>query len=105
MPVCFVPGCTSSTNQESVRLYSIGKLIKNDTLIQKCNEVIRREDKELTGSSRICELHFQEDDIIKGVLVKHPNGTEELIEKAKTNWELKQDAIPSRNLDLGIALC
>ena len=53
----------------------------------------------LTDKSKVCELHFEDDAIIKGEFLRHSNGSEEFIPKLR--WKLKSDAITTLHLENG----
>ncbi|KAK4028552.1 hypothetical protein OUZ56_021557 [Daphnia magna] len=64
---CFVPNCNSgfpgSTTTEKVAFFSAPR---DSNLLQRWNHAIPRQDKKLQPSSKVCSLHFEENDIIKG---------------------------------------
>jgi hypothetical protein len=98
MPVCFVPGCKSGLKSciEKRRFFFAPK---EAILRVKWDSVISRSDTVLTDKSKVCELHFEDDVIIKGEFLRHSNGSEEFIPKLR--WKLKSDAIPTLHLENG----
>ncbi|KAL1428779.1 hypothetical protein MTO96_002500 [Rhipicephalus appendiculatus] len=59
--------------------------------LQQWRRAIPRLDKELSSSCAVCDLHFQEDDIVKDYLHK-VHGDVVVIPRGK--WALKEDAVP-----------
>jgi hypothetical protein len=98
MPVCFVPGCKSGLNSciEKRRFFFAPK---EPILRVKWDYVISRSDTVLSDKSKVCELHFEDDAIIKGEFLRHSDGSEEFIPKLR--WKLKSDAIPTLHLQNG----
>ncbi|KAH7982375.1 hypothetical protein HPB52_004289 [Rhipicephalus sanguineus] len=63
----------------------------DDVRLQEWQRAIPRLDKELSRSCAVCDLHFQEDDIVKDYVHK-VHGDVVVIPRGK--WALKEDAVP-----------
>lgn len=68
---CYVPGCTTGNasyvrqqKANGLKNKSLFKPPKNKELLAKWNKAIPRKDKVLTESSYVCELHFEENDVL-----------------------------------------
>jgi hypothetical protein len=90
---CFVPNCKAGYPGfkpcSKVVLFAPPK---DEALFEQWEEYIPRKDANLKASSRVCSSHFEEDDIIKGRLLKGKDGKE--LFYAWNNWSLKERAIP-----------
>ncbi|XP_049276172.1 LOW QUALITY PROTEIN: uncharacterized protein LOC125760320 [Rhipicephalus sanguineus] len=93
MPRCFVTGCRSgydSTRSADEKRHFF-KPPTDDVRLQEWQRAIPRLDKELSRSCAVCDLHFQEDDIVKDYVHK-VHGDVVVIPRGK--WALKEDAVP-----------
>ena len=84
---CFVPFCIRKRGEDR-KMFSIPR---NEKLRALWVRAIKRKDKLPNNHSRICYMHFVEDDIIKcmklvvnGVNIEHP-----------LPWKLRKGAIPT----------
>lgn len=91
---CFVPNCNTGFpgHQKSGEKIALFAPPKDEAEFKQWDQAIPRKDTQLKPSSRICSLHFQEDDVIKGRVLKTKDGKE--IFYPWNNWSLKEKAIP-----------
>ncbi|CAN7992007.1 unnamed protein product [Ixodes hexagonus] len=90
MPSCFAPGCTSGYRNDAAGHHFFAPP-RNPTEFKRWEQALHRKDRRLTGISKVCERHFESDDIVK--YYKHTvNEQELLIPRGK--WELAPGAIP-----------
>ncbi len=92
MPTCYVPYCRSgyANNKEKTRFFKP----PCDRTRFLWNKLVPRDGK-MTKTSKICEKHFREEDMIKGEYLTI-QGTKVLIPSFK--WKLVPDAKPKLNL-------
>ena len=85
---CFVFNCNSSYNKEngSIALFHPPKLCLNSW-----QEIIRKPG--LTCKSKICSIHFEENDIVKGREILG-------VFHSYSKWKLKSGALPSKLLGI-----
>uniref|UniRef100_A0A023FNK0 THAP-type domain-containing protein n=1 Tax=Amblyomma cajennense TaxID=34607 RepID=A0A023FNK0_AMBCJ len=90
MPSCFAPGCTSG-NRNDATGHHFFKPPRDASEFKRWEQMLHRKDRRLSHTSKICELHFEHDDIIKDY--KHVvNGQEVRIPRG--NWTLVPGAVP-----------
>lgn len=90
MPTCFVPGCTSGFKSNPQKRHYFAPP-RDPQLLGRWTRAIPRADKVLTKTCKVCDVHFQEADIVK--TYKHViNG--ETVEIDRETWALKSDAVP-----------
>lgn len=90
MPTCFVPGCTSGYKSNPQKRHYFAPP-RDPQLLGRWTRAIPRADKVLTKTCKVCDVHFQEADIVK--TYKHViNG--ETVEIDRGIWALKSDAVP-----------
>ncbi|KAK4009432.1 hypothetical protein OUZ56_018545 [Daphnia magna] len=90
---CFVPNCkTGYPSNKPASTLSLFAPPKDKALFKQWEQYIPRKDIKLKPSSRVCSRHFEEDDVIKGRMIKGKDGKE--IFHAWKNWTLKEGAIP-----------
>ncbi|KAH8027861.1 hypothetical protein HPB51_010828 [Rhipicephalus microplus] len=92
MPTCYVPGCTSGYRNDankSERHFFSGP--SDATLLSAWNKVIPRADRELAEKSKVCDLHFYDQDIQK-CYVHTIN--EETVKVPRGKWTLVEGAVP-----------
>ncbi|KAH7952957.1 hypothetical protein HPB49_002981 [Dermacentor silvarum] len=86
MPTCFAPGCTSGYRSNTQKRHFFAPP-SDPQLLSKGKRAIPRVDKELSKTSKICDVHFLEADISK--TLKHIiNG--EVVEIDRAYWALKE---------------
>ena len=87
---CFVPGCKSGypSNPEKKSLF---RPPKDATKLALWKKRIPRADKELDSTCRVCELHFEEDMVIK--FTEHTIAGK--VERIPCLAKLKEDAVPT----------
>ena len=94
MPTCFVSGCTSGCRGNSEKR----KFFKPDS--ESCTilwEKVIPHDGNFTATSRVCDKHFHDDDIIKEeFIINLPNGQKHVIETDR--WILKPGSQPKFHL-------
>lgn len=61
---CFAPGCKAGYKSSKEKL-SLFQAPKDDELFEKWRRTVPRADKELQKHSALCELHFDEDSIVR----------------------------------------
>ncbi|KAH8033008.1 hypothetical protein HPB51_004932 [Rhipicephalus microplus] len=89
MPSCFAPGCKSGYRNDSDHHFF--ELPRDPDEFKKWEQVLRHKDRRLTYKSKICERHFEVDDIVK--YYKHIiNGNEVFLPRGK--WALAPGALP-----------
>ncbi|XP_049524154.1 uncharacterized protein LOC125945856 [Dermacentor silvarum] len=92
MPTCCVPGCTSGyRNDTSSSGRHFFSAPSDEKLRLAWNRAIPRADKDLTRKSRVCSLHFYDQDILK-TYVHVING--ETVEIPRGKWSLVDGALP-----------
>ena len=99
---CFVPNCRTgypptkkektAALQDDVGKVGMFRAPKNEELFKRWKAAIPRIDAELNHKSKVCSLHFEEDDIIKERTFPGKDG--QIISFKWVNWKLKEDAIP-----------
>ncbi|KAH6946910.1 hypothetical protein HPB50_016132 [Hyalomma asiaticum] len=93
MPRCFVTGCRSgydSTKCAAEKRHFFKPPV-DESRLQLWRRAIPRSDKELTSACAVCDLHFQEEDIVKDFVHK-VHGEVVLIPRDK--WALQEHAVP-----------
>lgn len=85
---CFVPFCNTG-QKDNLTKRTMFSVPKDEKLRQKWGKMIPRKDK-LKPSHKVCEIHFEETDIIKGK-VFIINGKEDFF---PMKWKLKKGALP-----------
>ena len=90
---CFVPHCHSGTPgfKSSCKVAFFGAP-KDPSLFQIWNTNIPRGDLCLSSTSKVCSLHFEEDDVVKGQHFKGKDGKDMFF--PWNNWRLKDGAVP-----------
>ncbi|KAH9382370.1 hypothetical protein HPB48_004874 [Haemaphysalis longicornis] len=84
MPSCFAPGCTSGYRNDAANRHFFTPPRKA-TEFKQWEQMLHRKDRRLTQKSKVCERHFEEQDIVK--YFKHVvKGQEVLIPRG--NWKL-----------------
>ncbi|KAH8036422.1 hypothetical protein HPB51_000405 [Rhipicephalus microplus] len=92
MPTCCVPGCTSGyRNDTSPSVRHFFSAPSDERLRAAWNRAIPRADKDLTTKSRVCSIHFHDQDIRK-TYVRVING--ETVEIPRGKWSLVEGALP-----------
>ncbi|KAH6920747.1 hypothetical protein HPB50_028265 [Hyalomma asiaticum] len=92
MPTCYVPGCTSGYRKDARSSDRHFFYAPSDLGLRSAwNRAIPRADKELTTKSRVCDLHFHEQDILKTYVHVIDGKT---IEIPRGKWSLAKDAVP-----------
>ncbi|KAH8035385.1 hypothetical protein HPB51_005109 [Rhipicephalus microplus] len=92
MPTCCVPGCTSGyRNDTSPSVRHFFSAPSDERLRAAWNRAIPRADKDLTTKSRVCSIHFHDQDIRK-TYVHVING--ETVEIPRGKWSLVEGALP-----------
>lgn len=92
MPYCCVPGCTSGNwGGASIANRHFFYVPCDVTLRSAWNKAVARVDRRLTDKSRVCDLHFREQDILK-TYVHVING--ETVHIPRGKWSLAKDAVP-----------
>ena len=86
---CFVPFCDSG-KKNCLEKRSLFCPPKDEETLRIWKRAIPRSDKELSHKDRVCQVHFEEDDIIKGLKIT-VGGKEDLF---PMKWRLKPAAIP-----------
>ncbi|KAH7949651.1 hypothetical protein HPB49_013217 [Dermacentor silvarum] len=92
MPRCFVTGCKSGyDSQRSAEKRHFFRAPRDSSCLQVWQRAIPRLDKQLTSSSVVCDLHFEDSDLVKE-FAHNINGDVVII--PRDNWALKDDAVP-----------
>lgn len=92
MPTCCVPGCTSGyRNDTSPSVRHFFSAPSDERLRAAWNRAIPRADKDLTTKSRVCSIHFHDQDI-RETYVHVING--ETVEIPRGKWSLVEGALP-----------
>ncbi|KAH7958663.1 hypothetical protein HPB49_004078 [Dermacentor silvarum] len=92
MPRCFVTGCKSGYDcQRSAEKRHFFRAPRDSSRLQVWQRAIPRLDKQLTSSCVVCDLHFEDSDLVKE-FVHNINGDVVII--PRDNWALKDDAVP-----------
>ncbi|KAH7967027.1 hypothetical protein HPB49_021497 [Dermacentor silvarum] len=92
MPRCFVTGCKSGyDSQRSPEKRHFFWAPRDSSRLQVWQRAIPRLDKQLTSSCVVCDLHFEDSDLVKEI-VHNINGDVVII--PRDNWALKDDAVP-----------
>ncbi|KAH8037879.1 hypothetical protein HPB51_018367 [Rhipicephalus microplus] len=92
MPTCCVPGWTSGyRNDTSPSVRHFFSAPSDERLRAAWNRAIPRADKDLTTKSRVCSIHFHDQDIRK-TYVHVING--ETVEIPRGKWSLVEGALP-----------
>nr|XP_037275566.1 uncharacterized protein LOC119168265 [Rhipicephalus microplus] len=90
MPSCFAPGCTSGYRNDAANHHFFTPPRKA-TEFKQWEHMLHHKDRRLTQKSKVCERHFEEQDIVK--YFKHVvKGQEVLIPRG--NWKLVPGALP-----------
>ena len=93
---CFVVDCNSSSKGESSQEPRHYFSVPKDELRRKqWDEAINRGDRRLMSTSKVCDLHFSPDDIIRFNEFKI-NGN--VVREERKKWHLKPTAIPLLHL-------
>ncbi|XP_039276032.1 THAP domain-containing protein 2 [Nilaparvata lugens] len=87
---CCVPNCRG--NYQKTSKVSVFSFPKDETLKRKWIQAIRRKNFNPTKSSKVCEKHFDDRDIIKVVRAYNEHG--ENLEAKLNRVKLKEGAIP-----------
>ncbi|KAH7979536.1 hypothetical protein HPB49_009788 [Dermacentor silvarum] len=94
MPRCFVTGCKSGyDSQRSAEKRHFFRAPRDSSRLQVWQRAIPRLDKQLTSSCVVCDLHFEDSDLVKE-FVHNING--DIVIIPRDNWALKDDAKPAR---------
>lgn len=93
MPRCFVPGCKSGYDSvlpsgEKRHFFRPPRDAERLALWQRA---VPRQDKKLSSTCSVCDLHFSDEDISK---VFEHNICGELVTMPRDKWALKDDAVP-----------
>ncbi|KAH7978274.1 hypothetical protein HPB49_004949 [Dermacentor silvarum] len=92
MPRCFVTACKSgSDSQRSAEKRHFFRAPRDSSRLQVWQRAIPRLDKQLTSSCVVCDLHFEDNDLVKE-FVHNINGDVVII--PRDNWALNDDAVP-----------
>ncbi|KAH8033813.1 hypothetical protein HPB51_016268 [Rhipicephalus microplus] len=93
MPRCFVTGCKSGYDsaKSAAEKRHFFKPPNETSRLQEWQHAIPRSDRELMSSCVVCDLHFQEADLVKN-FVHNIRGDVVVIPRDK--WSLKDDAVP-----------
>ncbi|KAH7949401.1 hypothetical protein HPB49_009323 [Dermacentor silvarum] len=93
MPRCFVTGCKSGYDSArgAAEKRHFFKPPNDASRLQEWQHAIPRSDRELTSSCVVCDLHFQEEDIVKNFV--HKIGGDVVV-IPRDKWSLKDDALP-----------
>ncbi|KAH7950369.1 hypothetical protein HPB49_023146 [Dermacentor silvarum] len=90
MPRCFVTGCKSGyDSQRSAEKRHFFRAPRDSSRLQVWQRAIPRLDKQLTSSCVVCDLHFEDSDLVKE-FVHNINGD---VIIPHDNWALKDDAV------------
>lgn len=90
MPTCFAPGCRSGYYKTQEKRHFF-RPPRNDDLRAAWDRAIPRTDRLLTPSCRLCDLHFDDADIVK--VFRHVIRGE-VVEIPRSNWLLAPSAVP-----------
>ncbi|KAH8036038.1 hypothetical protein HPB51_016342 [Rhipicephalus microplus] len=91
MPRCFVTGCNSGyDSQRSAEKRHFFQAPRDSSRLQVWQHAIPRLDKQRTSSCVVCDLHFEDSDLVKE-FVHNLNGD---VIIPRDNWALKDDAVP-----------
>lgn len=91
MPTCFAPGCKSGyRNGYSTSRHFFGPP-KDPTEFKRWEQALHRKDKKLTAKCKVCDIHFEDDGIVKHY--HHVVAGQEIL-IARGKWELAPGAIP-----------
>ncbi|CAN7999904.1 unnamed protein product [Ixodes hexagonus] len=90
MPMCFAPGCTSGYYKSAEKRHFF-RPPANDEQRAAWDRAIPRTDRLLTPTCRLCDLHFDSEDIVK--TFKH-NIRGEIVEIPRGKWQLAPGAVP-----------
>ncbi|KAL1477533.1 hypothetical protein MTO96_017125 [Rhipicephalus appendiculatus] len=92
MPRCFVTGCKSGYDSArgAAEKRHFFKPPNDASRLQEWQHAIPRSDRELTSSCVVCDLHFQEEDIVKNFV--HKIGGDVVV-IPRDKWSLKDDAL------------
>lgn len=91
--MCFVPGCTSRFNSKDGEKRVLFYMPKDEDLLSKWKRAIPRSSSFMTRMSKVCDLHFEEDAVIK-TKTTIVDGKETVV--PRTRWALKEGAIPTK---------
>ena len=91
---CHVVGCRSGYKGENEKVSTFKA--RNDAELKLWNKVISRKDIKVSFKSRVCKLHFDKEDIIRGRYIA--------AEFYPFNPRLKADAIPKHHLGMCLEL-
>ncbi|KAH8026545.1 hypothetical protein HPB51_021439 [Rhipicephalus microplus] len=93
MPRCFVPGCKSGYDSvlPSSEKRHFFKPPRDAERLALWQRAVPRQDKKLSSTCSICDLHFSDEDISK---VFEHNICGELVTMPRDKWALKDDAVP-----------
>ncbi|KAH7982633.1 hypothetical protein HPB52_006213 [Rhipicephalus sanguineus] len=98
MPTCCVPGCASGYRKDASSSDRHFFYALTDVSLRAAwNKAVPRADKESTATSRVCDLHFHQKDILK-TYVHVIDGKSVEIPRGK--WSLAKDAVPKVFLNL-----
>lgn len=86
--VCYVPFCKSGRKKNPIKM-KMFSAPKDEKLRKTWEKMIPRKDV-LKVTHKVCEVHFEESDIIKGKIFI-VNGKEDFF---PTKWKLKEGALP-----------
>lgn len=91
MPSCFAPGCKSGYRKDASAQRHFFGPPRDQSGFKRWELALHRKDKRLNAKSKVCDIHFEVEDIVKHY--RHVvDGKEVLIPRGK--WELAPGAIP-----------
>lgn len=91
---CCVPGCKGNYNSgPKVQVFSFPN---EENLRKKWIISIPRKDFVPTKNSKVCKLHFADEDIISQTAAVHDSQTGEVVNIPLLNIRLKKDAVPCK---------
>lgn len=91
MPTCFAPGCKSGyRNDASARRHFFGPP-RDPTEFKRWEQALHRKDRKLTSKCKVCDVHFEDEDVIKHY--RHVVGGKEVL-LPRGKWQLATGAIP-----------
>lgn len=99
---CWIRGCTTKGGKNALEKRSLFKAHTQKMFNNWCDSGIAARGKEFSQKCRICELHFQKDDIIREDVFHMTDGT--TITMSRKKPKLKEDAVPSI-FSSGISYC
>lgn len=91
--MCFAPGCTSICSSKDLVKRVLFSFPKDEKLCSQWKRAIPRDSSFVTCASKVCDLHFEEDAIIK-TKTTIIEGKETVVPRSR--WALKEGAIPTK---------